>query len=549
MGGELRIRSQIGHGTCFYFTLKSSYVDPVEAEKEIREQALIFDDDDEPEHKEIEVGVGSTSTTSTDSMTVTPNAPSTFASFAGVAHAGMHPNDGAPSLMAGSSSSSPLTGIVIEMTSPVTTTLAPASQSSPGRELISGVQASSHASAMSGTSMSAMTSDVTSPHGAVVSITSSQQMALIAAMATTATAGISSPQSQIGVATSIGPSSVTPPLSIRTLPLLPTLTIPPETMVTSNGQVVVVPPRTITPTRLPVFHADPTIDDSTGPARQSSSPALVSSPQWNQGSPTSPPPTNGDPSVPSNTNTGGGAGLGLGIGTGHGHGPSGSNGGSTNSSPSTGTRRIGSVPPSPAASGPQQTTSAGHTRSGSGNTPQSNGPNGRYNNEDSRSTSRSGSHSVDAIDVQLPLVPPLAPLHPPVPRHLVPMHYPINVSSGMVGSTRSDDLPIVGTHAGSTPSFSSLSTGTGGGLRILVAEDNQINQRVLVRLLARGRHRVVLCTNGKQAADAFLARPAAFDCIIMDIHMPVLIDIFIGPTFDETHSNYSFRALCTVLSV
>ena len=57
-------------------------------------------------------------------------------------------------------------------------------------------------------------------------------------------------------------------------------------------------------------------------------------------------------------------------------------------------------------------------------------------------------------------------------------------------------------------------------LHVLLAEDNEINQRVAVRLLENRGHQVTLVSNGKQAVDAF--ELDNFDLILMDIQMPEL---------------------------
>jgi CheY-like chemotaxis protein len=57
-------------------------------------------------------------------------------------------------------------------------------------------------------------------------------------------------------------------------------------------------------------------------------------------------------------------------------------------------------------------------------------------------------------------------------------------------------------------------------LRILLAEDNLVNQRVALRILEKQGHTVVVVGDG-QAALAALAQ-AAFDLVLMDIQMPIL---------------------------
>jgi CheY-like chemotaxis protein len=55
-------------------------------------------------------------------------------------------------------------------------------------------------------------------------------------------------------------------------------------------------------------------------------------------------------------------------------------------------------------------------------------------------------------------------------------------------------------------------------LRILLVEDNRINQKIAMRLLEGEGHRVVASENGKQGVERF--REGGFDLILMDVQMP-----------------------------
>jgi two-component system sensor histidine kinase/response regulator len=55
-------------------------------------------------------------------------------------------------------------------------------------------------------------------------------------------------------------------------------------------------------------------------------------------------------------------------------------------------------------------------------------------------------------------------------------------------------------------------------LSFLVAEDNAVNQRLIVRLLEKRGHHVVLAQNGREALEAL--EKQAFDIVLMDLQMP-----------------------------
>jgi len=67
------------------------------------------------------------------------------------------------------------------------------------------------------------------------------------------------------------------------------------------------------------------------------------------------------------------------------------------------------------------------------------------------------------------------------------------------------------------------------GLKILVAEDNATNQKVISKILESAGHRPVLVANGEQALDS-LAKES-FDLVILDMHMPLVS----GPEVVKIH--------------
>ena len=59
-------------------------------------------------------------------------------------------------------------------------------------------------------------------------------------------------------------------------------------------------------------------------------------------------------------------------------------------------------------------------------------------------------------------------------------------------------------------------------LHILLVEDSPINQKVAVKLLSRHQHNVVLAENGAEALALYKQHNGDFDCVLMDVHMPVM---------------------------
>ena len=55
---------------------------------------------------------------------------------------------------------------------------------------------------------------------------------------------------------------------------------------------------------------------------------------------------------------------------------------------------------------------------------------------------------------------------------------------------------------------------------LLIAEDNPINQKLLITLLTKHDYELVVANNGKEAVDAYMSTP--YDLVLMDIDMPVM---------------------------
>ena len=61
-------------------------------------------------------------------------------------------------------------------------------------------------------------------------------------------------------------------------------------------------------------------------------------------------------------------------------------------------------------------------------------------------------------------------------------------------------------------------SGSSLSLRILLVEDNLVNQKVAMGMLGKMGHRITLATNGLEALEQW--RQGDFDLILMDVQMP-----------------------------
>ena len=57
-------------------------------------------------------------------------------------------------------------------------------------------------------------------------------------------------------------------------------------------------------------------------------------------------------------------------------------------------------------------------------------------------------------------------------------------------------------------------------VRILLAEDNPVNQKLAVLILTKAGYKVEVANNGRKAIETFAGNPEHFDLILMDIQMP-----------------------------
>ncbi len=77
-----------------------------------------------------------------------------------------------------------------------------------------------------------------------------------------------------------------------------------------------------------------------------------------------------------------------------------------------------------------------------------------------------------------------------------------------------------GAEGNGSPQRSEAPEDAGHGLRILLAEDNPVNQRVALKMLERLGHRADLAADGESALQAF--RTQRYDVVLMDLQMPVM---------------------------
>ena len=88
--------------------------------------------------------------------------------------------------------------------------------------------------------------------------------------------------------------------------------------------------------------------------------------------------------------------------------------------------------------------------------------------------------------------------------------------------TQDSLLVAIGRTLGRRPDASvrptSAVASTAAGLRVLLAEDNRVNQRLATHLLEKAGCAVTLAQNGLEAVAAF--EQGGFDCILMDVQMP-----------------------------
>ena len=77
-------------------------------------------------------------------------------------------------------------------------------------------------------------------------------------------------------------------------------------------------------------------------------------------------------------------------------------------------------------------------------------------------------------------------------------------------------------------------------MKVLLAEDNEVNQRIALAMLKRLGHRAVLVPNGQAAVDQ--TEREAFDVVLMDVQMPELSGLD-AATMIRRRERYTGQAL------
>jgi len=85
-----------------------------------------------------------------------------------------------------------------------------------------------------------------------------------------------------------------------------------------------------------------------------------------------------------------------------------------------------------------------------------------------------------------------------------------------------DEPPVAAPLADGTAMAAAPEVAKLAGLRILVAEDNFVNQQIASELLSGEGAVVTLANHGQEALDLIAAVPEPFDLVLMDMQMPVM---------------------------
>jgi signal transduction histidine kinase/DNA-binding response OmpR family regulator len=84
-------------------------------------------------------------------------------------------------------------------------------------------------------------------------------------------------------------------------------------------------------------------------------------------------------------------------------------------------------------------------------------------------------------------------------------------------------------------------------LRVLVAEDNAVNQKLIVRLIEKHGHTVTVANNGQQALDT-IQNLGPFDVLVTDIQMPVMDGFEVVTRIRAHEANHGGHLVCVAVT-
>jgi signal transduction histidine kinase len=99
---------------------------------------------------------------------------------------------------------------------------------------------------------------------------------------------------------------------------------------------------------------------------------------------------------------------------------------------------------------------------------------------------------------------------------------PMSVADSGAGSIETIDTQALAAVATESHTAAATALGRLHGLRILLAEDNLINQQIALELLGNEGAELTAADNGQMAVDTLRHSPMAFDLVLMDLQMPVM---------------------------
>ncbi|WP_428392032.1 response regulator [Lichenicoccus sp.] len=109
---------------------------------------------------------------------------------------------------------------------------------------------------------------------------------------------------------------------------------------------------------------------------------------------------------------------------------------------------------------------------------------------------------------------------PPLPPSMLKRHFntTLSVAAAEEDWSRGCAVGAAGCPATPPPHRDTAPTRSTSTLHVLVADDNEINRRVIGKILERAGHRISLVEDGLQALDAM--EGGGFDLVLMDVNMP-----------------------------